>query len=465
MDKMLISPDGEVVVTNDGATIMDQMEVQHQTARLLVELSKSQDSEIGDGTTGVVVMAGSLLEQAQLLLDKGIHPLKISDGFEKACDVALEKINDVQMTIDINKEKHEELIRCAMIALGSKVVSKCNRQLAEICVKAVLQVADLDRKDVNLDLIKLVGKAGGALEDTSFINGIVIDKDFSHPQMAKEIKDAKICILTCPFEPPKLKTKYGLEIKSADDYRKLYDREQQYFKDMVKSVKDSGANLVLCQWGFDDEANHLLMKEELPSVRWVGGVEMELLAIATGGRIVPRFEEISADKLGKAGLVREEGFGTTNERMIVVEECAASQAVTILVRGGNKMIVMEAQRCIHDALCVVRNMVKAQEIVPGGGATELACGIAVHEYADTIGSVQQYAVRGFADALEEIPMALAINSGYSPISYVSGLKKQQVEKEDTNVGVDAMGSGSNDMIEQGIYESARSKKEQLQLAT
>ncbi len=234
---------------------------------------------------------------------------------------------------------------------------------------------------------------------------------------------------------------------------------------MVDQVKASGANMVLCQWGFDDEANHLLMKAGLPSVRWVGGVEMELLAIATGGRIVPRFEELSEKKLGKAGKVREHAFGTTSERMIVIEECSHSRAVTILVRGGNKMIVAEAQRCIHDALCVVRNMVRNSSIVAGGGASELACSIAVSEYADTIGSVQQYAVRAFADALEEIPQALANNSGYNAIQYLSDLKKAQVEEDNSNLGVDAMGTGNRDMIEEGVYESAHSKKQQLQLAT
>lgn len=225
MDKMMISPDGDVVVSNDGATIMDQMDVSHQIAKLLVELSKSQDNEIGDGTTGVVVIAGSLLEQASILLDKGIHPLKISDGFELACDTAIKKLETISKELNITELDHEELVKCAMIALGSKVVSKQKWKLAEIAVKAVLAVADIERKDVNLDLIKVVGKTGLSLDDTTFINGIVIDKDFSHPQMDKEIKNAKICILTCPFEPPKLKTKYGLEIKNAEDYQKLYQME------------------------------------------------------------------------------------------------------------------------------------------------------------------------------------------------------------------------------------------------
>ena len=354
----------------------------------MVELSQSQDNEIGDGTTGVVVIAGALLEQAQKLLDKGIHPLRIADGFEKACDIAVKRIESIQEEIDILKNENEFLKKCAVTALGSKVVSKCQDQMAEIAVNAVLAVADLERKDVNFDHIKIVAKAGGSLEDTQLVNGIIIDKDFSHPQMKKEVTDAKVCILTCPFEPPKPKTKHGLEIKSAEDYEKLYNMEQKYFVDMVQKVKESGANVVLCQWGFDDEANHLLMQNDLPAVRWVGGVEIELLAIATGARIIPRFEEITEEKLGRAGCVKEITFGTSNDKVILIQDCAVSKAITILIRGGSRTICDEAKRCIHDALCVVRNMIRNSNVVGGGGATELACSIEVAREADKIKGVE-----------------------------------------------------------------------------
>merc|ERR1711990_1340968 len=221
---------------------------------------------------------------------------------------------------------------------------------ANIAVDAVLGVADLDRRDVNFDLIKVEGKVGGKLEDTMLVHGIVLDKDISHPQMSKRIEDAKIAILTCPFEPPKPKTKHKLDIDSVEKYEALAEAEKNYFTDMVKKVKDTGANLVICQWGFDDEANHLLMQNKLPAVRWVGGVEIELIAIATGGRIVPRFQELTADKLGKAGLVRETSFGSTKDRMLVIEDCSQKGAVTIFVRGGTKMMVDEAKRSIHDAV-------------------------------------------------------------------------------------------------------------------
>lgn len=437
MDKMLVSPDGEVIITNDGATILEKMEIHHQTAKLLAELSASQDNEIGDGTTGVVVLAGAILEQAQKLLDKGIHPLKIADGFERACDIAVNKISEIAEELNITKNNYEFLRKCATTALGSKVVSKCQDHFADLAVKSVLHVADIERKDVNFDLIKIVAKAGGGIEDSQFIEGIVIDKDFSHPQMDKEINDAKVVILTCPFEPPKPKTKHGLEIKNAEQYNQLQQLEEAYFTDMVKRVKDSGANVVLCQWGFDDEANHLLMHNKLPAIRWVGGVEIELLAIATGARIIPRFEEITPEKLGRAGQIKEVSFGTSNDKVILISDCASSKAITVLIRGGSRTICDEAKRCLHDAICVVRNMVKNNEVVGGGGATELACSIAVHAEADRIKGVEQYAVRAFADALEEIPLTLAENSGYAPIDYVSDLRKEQVTEDNPFIGVDA----------------------------
>lgn len=384
MDKMLVSPDGDVTVTNDGATIVEQMNIEHPTGKLMVELSKSQDNETGDGTTGVVVLAGSLLEQAQLLIDKGLHPLNIIEGFDKACDYAVKYLETIQSKIDYVENNNEHLIKAAITALGSKIVSKYQRKLAEISVNAILSVCDLERKDVNFELIKVEGKVGGSLEDTQLVQGIVLDKEMSHPQMDKEISDAKICILTCPFEPPKPKTKYNVDIKSAEAYKKLYEHEQEYFKEMIKSVKDSGANLVVCQWGFDDEANHLLMQNNLPSIRWVGGNEIELIALATGGRIIPRFSEIKPEKLGRARVVKEIGFGTESDKMIVIEDCQVNKAVTILVRGGSSMIVDEARRCIHDALCVVRNMIKDPRIIYGGGAAETACSLAVANWADTV---------------------------------------------------------------------------------
>ncbi|KAH7446013.1 hypothetical protein KP509_01G032800 [Ceratopteris richardii] len=334
MDKMLQSPDGDVTISNDGATILEQMDVDNQIGKLMVELSRSQDYEIGDGTTGVVVTAGALLEQAELLLDRGIHPIRIAEGYEMASKIAVEHLSNIATKFEFSSTNIEPLVQTCMTTLSSKIVSRCKRKLAEIAVKAVLAVADLERRDVNLDLIKVEGKVGGKLEDTELIEGIIVDKDMSHPQMPKRIENAKIAILTCPFEPPKPKTKHKVDIDTVEKFESLREQERKYFDEMVQLCKDAGATLVICQWGFDDEANHLLMNRGLPAVRWVGGVELELIAIATGGRIVPRFQELTPDKLGNAGLVREKSFGTTKDRMLYIEQCSNSRAVTIFIRGG-----------------------------------------------------------------------------------------------------------------------------------
>merc|ERR1712025_1152779 len=322
----------------------------------------------------------------------------------------------------IDPKNADNLVRTAKTTLGSKIINKCHDQMAKIAVDAVLAVADLEKKDVNFELIKVEAKVGGAMEDSMLVKGVIVDKDFSHPQMPKELKDVKIAILTCPFEPPKPKTKHKLDVTNVEDYKKLREYEKECFETMVKQVKDAGANLAICQWGFDDEANHLLLQNELPAVRWVGGPEIELIAIATGGRIVPRFQELSSEKLGTAGLVRELSFGTTKDKMLVIEECANTRAVTVFIRGGNKMIIEEAKRSMHDALCVVRNLVRDNRIVYGGGAAEIACSLAVDAEADKEASLEQYAMHSFADALCHIPMALAENSGQSPIETVSEIK-------------------------------------------
>eukprot|EP00933_Yihiella_yeosuensis_P060703 TRINITY_DN6345_c0_g1_i1.p1 TRINITY_DN6345_c0_g1~~TRINITY_DN6345_c0_g1_i1.p1 ORF type:complete len:545 (-),score=117.99 TRINITY_DN6345_c0_g1_i1:165-1799(-) len=465
MDKMIVGPDGDVIVTNDGATILANMDVSHPIAKLLVDLSKAQDDEIGDGTTAVVILAGALLTRAMELIDKGIHPLRISAGFERACEVAVARVEEIAREVDIEANAYLALRRAARTALVSKVVSGVQDQLAKISAEAILSVADLPRRDVDFDLIKVEGKPGGRLEDTSLMNGILVDKEFSHPQMQKVITDARIAILTCPFEPPKPKTKHRLDISTAEAYKRLAEIEQCYFRDQIKSIKNSGANLIICQWGFDDEANHLLYQAGLSAVRWVGGVELELIAIATGGRIVPRFAELTKDKLGRAKKVEEKVIGTMDERVIIIEEASRSKAVTILVRGGNQMIVDEAKRCLHDAICCVRNLIRDPRIVPGGGASETAVSLSVQKVADKEESVDQYSMRAFASALEEIPIALAHNSGLVAIAVMSNL---QAKHEATNCpchGVDCLQLGTTDMWQQNVYESYAAKCSQLRLAT
>ncbi|KAI0719165.1 chaperonin Cpn60/TCP-1 family [Cerioporus squamosus] len=457
--------DGEITVTNDGATILSQMEVDHQIAKLLVQLSKSQDDEIGDGTTGVVVLAGALLEQSEELLDRGIHPIRIADGFDRACAVAVEHLDRISDRVKFAKDDTSNLLKIAMTSLGSKIVSKDHTHFAEIAVEAVMAVADLERKDVPFDMIKVDGKVGGSLSDTKLIRGVLIDKDMSHPQMPSTVRDAKLAILTCPFEPPRPKTKHKLDITSVEEYKKLREYEKEKFEDMIKRVKDTGANLVICQWGFDDEANHLLMQNDLPAVRWVGGPEIELIAIATNGRIVPRFEDLTPEKLGRAGIVRELTFGTTRDKMLVIEELANARTVTVFVRGSNKMIVDEAKRALHDAICAVRNLVVDDRVVYGGGAADISCSLAVGKAADEIPSIEQYAMRAFASALDAIPLALAENSGLSPIETLAEVKSRQVKESNPMLGIDCLGKGENDMKKQNVYDPLISKRQQYLLAT
>ena len=465
LDKLMVSPDGDVTVTNDGATILKNMDVDHEIAKLMVQLSQSQDDEIGDGTTGVVVLAGALLDQAEQLLDKGIHPIRIADGFEMAAKCATEHLKKIIDDFEGSTEDLEPYVRIAMTSLGSKIINKCHRQMAEIAVNAVFAVLDPVTRDVNFELIKVEGKVGGRLEDTILVRGVVIDKDFSHPQMPKRLEDVKLAILTCPFEPPKPKTKHKLDVTSVDDYRALRDYEREKFTEMVKKVKDVGTTLAICQWGFDDEANHLLLQNELPAVRWVGGPEIELIAIATGGRIVPRFEELTPEKLGHAGVVRELTFGTTKDRMLVIEECKNSRAVTIFIRGGNKMIIEEAKRAIHDALCTVRNVIQNRKILYGGGAAEISCALACADQANKISTLEQYAFNGFAEALEAVPMALAENSGLSPVDTLAEIKARQFAEKNPKLGIDCLNRGTADMKVQNVVETLSSKTQQILLAT
>uniref|UniRef100_A0A6U9Z0S4 T-complex protein 1 subunit epsilon n=1 Tax=Pseudo-nitzschia australis TaxID=44445 RepID=A0A6U9Z0S4_9STRA len=481
MDKLLVSPDGDVTITNDGATILSQMEIHQQVARLMVELSSSQDDEIGDGTTGVVVLAGSLLEQAEILLNKGIHPVRIARGFEAASQVAIEHLAKISEKVEFSKDNLDPLLTTAKTTLNSKILQPYKEEMAQIAVQAILNVADLERHDVNFDMIRMEGKTGGSLADTKLVSGLVLDKEFSHPQMPTVIENAKLCILTCPLEPPKPKTKHKLQIDSAEAYEELYNQEQEYFRDMIQKIKDSGANLVICQWGFDDEANHLLLQQELPAVRWVGGVEIEHIAIATGGRIVARVEELTPDKLGTAGKVKQISMGTNNsrqqDRILVLEDCANQKAVTVLVRGGNKMIVDEAKRSLHDAMCVVRNLVKDNRVVYGGGSAEVSCSLAIKKHADTVTGVDQYAIRAFADALDDVPLALAENAGLAPIEEVTAIKSRQVKEGNPTIGLGLLpldlagtnvdsssGDHTMDMKELGVFETLIGKQQQMQLA-
>lgn len=462
MDKMLVSQDGEVTITNDGATILEKIETSNEIARLVVDLSRAQDEEIGDGTTGVVVLAGALLNEAESLLNRGIHPLLVADGFEIACESAVARLKEISDKLDLSQQR-DLFRRVASSSLNSKIVNRVKGPLSEVVVDAVLAVAD-ERGDVNFDLIKIETKIGGDLGDTRLVRGLVLDKDMSHYQMSKEMSNPRIAVISAPFEPPRPKTKTKVDVSTAEQYHELHAIEQDYFRKQVNLCKAAGADIVFSQWGFDDEANHLLYEAGLNAVRWVNGPELELLAIATGARIVPRFEELSSEKLGTAAIVKEVQFGTTKDRMLQIEGCPNTRAVTIFVRGGNTMVLEEARRSIHDALCTIRNIVREPVVVYGGGSAEIAAGAAVRKTAETIRGVEQYAARAFADALDAIPLALAENSGLPPVPSLSAAKVGQAAGN-PYTGIDCMNAGTTDMKEQGVYEALASKIQQVRLAT
>lgn len=442
MDKILIGPDGDIDITNDGATILKELQVDHQIGKLLVDLSQSQDSEIGDGTTSVVVFAGALLEQAEILLEKGIHPSQISSGYDTACQISVEYLNSISEQKNVSPENYEILYKTAQTSLNSKILSKCRDKFASYAVEAILTVADFFRRDVDFDLIKIHHKLGGELSDSLFFKGVVIDKDFSHSQMPKTMTSPNIAILTCPFEPPKPKTKHKLDICNIEEYEKLKKYEKESFMTMINSLKATNCNLAFCQWGFDDEANHLLLANNINAVRWVGGSEIELLSMATGSKIIPRFEGLSADKLGMAGIVKEISLGTAKEKMIVVEDCPNSKVCTIVLRGGNKMIIDEARRSINDALCAVRNLIKDSSVVYGGGSCEVACSIYLENCATKFVSAEMFILEAFAKALDTIPLSLATNSGINSIECLADLKVQQKLTGNTAIGVDCSQFGS-----------------------
>ncbi|KAG0440804.1 T-complex protein 1 subunit epsilon [Dictyocoela muelleri] len=451
MDKMIVDQDGEVVVTNDGATILEMMEVSNPVARMVVGLSQAQDYEVGDGTTGVVILATELLEQAVDLINRGMHPLKVIDAFERVSREVQNLYEEMSEEI-----KFSEVSKVVKTCLDSKI-ARTSADLISICVDAVSEVADFERGDLDFELVKIEGKVGKDIGATKLIKGVVIDKEFSHPQMRKNVENAKIAILTCPFEPPKMKTKNTINISNAQEYNKLSEFERNKFLEMIDSLKKAKVDVVLCQWGFDDEANSLLMENDLPAVRWVGGPEIEAAALHTGANIISRFEDLRTEDLGM-GNIKEISLGTENDKIIVIEsnkkypkpdkDVDKSKTVTILVRGGNEMIVEEIKRCINDALCSIRNILKNPKIVYGGGSAELSA-------ANTLAKSNDEISRAFSRALFKIPMILAENSGLDPYSSLNQLEPYH--------GIDCLGQGV-DMKKNGVMESLISKKQQVKMS-
>ncbi|EJW05207.1 T-complex protein 1, epsilon subunit [Edhazardia aedis USNM 41457] len=459
-DKIMQDLDGNVTITNDGATILKNMDLDSPIAKLILDLSESMDDEIGDGTTSVVIIASALLKNTVELLYKKIHPVIISEAYDKALKLLIEHLNNIS---EKNKKTNEVLINAAKTSLNSKIVNKSLDLFADICTKAVKQVFDERRKDVDLERIRIEARIGNDISQTKLLNGVILNKEFSHSQMVKSIENAKIAILTCPFEPPKIKTKHSLNISTVEDYKNLAKYEKSKFIEMIARLKEVGANIVVCQWGFDDEANSLLMEHNLPAIRWVGGAEIEQIAVHTGGSIISRFEDLSEQDLGSAN-VSEITIGTEDEKIINIENKNSSHMVTIYVRGATDMVIEESKRSIRDALCSVRNILINDKIIYGGGSSEISSSLFLRERAKILPAEESECFNIVAQSLEEIPFCLARNIGVDAIEYLGALRTRQANENSHTIGVCINSKHGVCMKNYNIFDAFHSKVKQYSMA-
>ncbi len=463
MDKMLVGGFGDVTITNDGATILKEVDVQHPAAKMLVEVAKAQDDEVGDGTTTAAVLAGELLKHAEDLLTQDIHPTVIVDGYKKSLEKSLEVLDSMAKTI---APTDKELLRkAAMTALESKAVTAgAIEKFAKVAVDAILAVAD--KVDgvytVDLDNIKVEKKEGESLEETELIQGVLIDKEVVSPAMPKALEDAKIALIDAPIEIEKTEITAKINITDPSQMKAFLDQETDMLKGMVDKIVAKGANVVVAQKGIDDVAQHFLAKKGIMAIRRVKKSDMDKLARATGARVVTSLDDLSVKDLGKAGHVEERKVG--DSKMVFVEKCTNPKAVSVLVRGGTEMMVNEAERSLHDALCVVRNIVQEGKIVYGGGAPEAEVAYQLREWAKSLPGREQLAAERFADGIESIPLILAENAGLDPVDIITELitKHKQGQKF---AGVDIDKGGVGDMSKTNVIEPVSVKKQAIKSAT
>lgn len=461
MDKMLVDSMGDVIITNDGATILKEIDVEHPAAKMMVEVAKAQDEECGDGTTTAVVLTGELLKVAGELLEKNIHPTIIARGFKMAADKAVEILNSIAETI--KRDDIKTLRNIAITAMASKGASAAKDLLADIVVKAVRMVAEeINGKTVvDLDNIQIIKKQGGSINDTQVIEGIILDKERVHEGMPKIVKDAKIALVNAPFEVKKTEVDARIQITDPSQLQKFLDEEEAMLKKMVEKVKKVGANVLICQKGIDDIAQHFLAKEGIYAVRRAKKSDMEKLAKATGAKIVSNLDDLTQKDLGNAGLVEERKIG--DDRMTFIMNCKNPKAVSILVRGGTEHIVDELERALHDALSVVKAALEDGKITPGGGAAAAEIAIKLREYAPTVGGREQMAVEAFADAVEIVPRTLAENAGLDPIDMMIKIRAAH-KKGMKYAGIDVESGEVIDMMKNNVIEPLRVSTQEVKSA-
>jgi thermosome len=462
MDKMLVDSLGDVTITNDGATILKEIDVQHPAAKMMVEISKATDNEVGDGTTSVVVLAGSLVERAEELIAKNVHPTVIVDGYRKSAFKAIEILNSIAMRV--NAGEKEQLIKIAKTSMQTKLVSKDSVDLANIVVTAAQQVAETnsDSTRVDLDDIKVEKKAGGSIKDTQLIKGMVLDKEVVHGGMPKRVENAKIALITSALEIEKTEFDAKLNITSPEQMKRFLDEENTMLKSMVDKITAAGANVVICQKGIDDIAQHYLAKSAVLTVRRVKESDMTKLARATGARVINNLDDMTSKDLGVSDLVEERKVET--DKWVFIEGCKNPKAVTILIRGGSQRVVDEADRSVHDALMVTKDVLEKPLIVAGGGSPEAYVSNKLKEWTNTLSGREQLAAEKFAESLEVIPLTLAENAGMDSIDTMTELRSRQ-SKGSTWAGIDARNSRIADMAEQDIVEPLSVKEQIIKSAT
>jgi len=462
MDKMLVESFGDVTITNDGAVILKEMDVQHPAAKMMVEVSKTQDDEMGDGTTTAVLLAGELLSKAEDLLEKDVHATVIVDGYRRAAEKALDILKDV--AIKVNAKDEVMLKKVAAVSQAGKLLRESADFMADIAVKAVLQVTEETPQGfkAEVDDIKVEKKAGESLTDTRLIQGVVLDKEVVHPGMPKLVENAKIALLNAALEVEKTEFDAKINIQNPEQMKAFLDEEENMLRDMVGKVAASGANVLICQKGIDDVAQHFLAKKGVMAVRRASEKDMEKLAKATGAKVVTNVEDLEAGDLGYAKFVEEKKIA--DDKMTFIEGCKNPKAVTILARGGTERIVDEAERSIHDALCVVRDVVRDPRVVVGGGAVEVELASQMKRWAEKLSGREQLAVLAFAEALEAVPLTLAENAGLDPIDIIVALRARH-EKGEKTAGVDVFDGKVKDMAKLDIYEPVAVKEQILKSAT
>ena len=462
LDKMLVDSLGDVTITNDGATILKEIDTQHPAAKMMVEISKTIDTEVGDGTTSSVVFAGALLEKAEKLLEKDVHSTVIIDGYQAASEKALELLAKLAKTV--KPDDRESLIKIAKTSMQSKLVSEDSAPLSKLVVDSILKIAekDGDKHSVDLDNLKVEKKAGGSIDDTSLINGIVLDKEIVHSGMPTKAEQAKIALVNAALEVEKTEMSAEIRISDPTQMQQFLEEENKMLKSMVDKIHNIGANVLICQKGIDDIAQHYLSKHGVLAVRRVKESDMTKLAKATGGRISTNLDDISADDLGSAEIVQQKKV--ESDKWVFIEGCKNPRSVTVLVRGGSQRVVDEVDRSLHDALMVVKDVVEKPSIVAGGGSPEAYLAAELNEWSSSSEGREQLAIKQYAEAFESIPLTIAENAGMDPIDTIITLRANQSNGKQT-VGINAKESKIGDMFRLDIVEPLAVKEQIIKSAT